>query len=72
MILPKEGLIDSFGAEYSVMFWKVWVIPGRDRGRIQARIMLVMKLEVGFAGQCSCMWVKGVFAQKKIIGWILP
>ena len=40
MIHPKEVLIDFFGAKYSVMFWKVWVIPGRDRGRTQARIML--------------------------------
>ena len=36
---PREGLIDSSGTEYSVMFWKVWDIPGRDRGRTQARIM---------------------------------
>ena len=40
----------------------VWVIRGRGRGRTQARITLPMREEVGFAGQCSCMWVKGVFA----------
>ena len=59
---PKEGLIDWFGAEYSVIFGKVWVIPGRGRGRTQARITLAMREEVGFAGQCSGMWVKVVFA----------
>ena len=58
MILPKEVLIDCFGAKYSVMFWKVWVIPRRDRGRTQARITLDMKEEVHFAGQCSCMCLK--------------
>ena len=55
---PREGLIDSSGAEYSVMFWKVCFIPGRDRGRTQARIMLARREEVGFAGQCSCMCLK--------------
>ena len=62
MKAPKEGLIDLFRAEYSVMFWKVWVIPGRDRGKTQVRIILTMREEVGFAGHCSFMWVKGVFA----------
>ena len=52
MKAPKEGLIDLFRAEYSVMFWKVWVIPRRGRGRTQARKTLAMREEVGFAGQC--------------------
>ena len=59
---PKEGLIVCFGRGYSVIILKVWVIRGRGRGRNQARITLPMREEVGFAGQCSSMWVKGVFA----------
>ena len=59
---PKEVSIDCFGAEYSVMFFKDWVIPGRARGKTQETISLAMREEVGVAGQCSCMWVKGVFA----------
>ena len=58
----KGGIDSSLWERVFCHILMVWVIRGRGRGRTQARITLPMREEVGFAGQCSCMWVKGVFA----------